>query len=138
MGSVQCRRAVSVGTVQHLDRAGEFAVPGGFANYYVEHLSTSAMSVGTYCVPAGGVDDQRPHPVDEVYVVLSGSGTFESGAVESGAVESGGCRVDVGPGTTLYVPAGEPHRFLEVRTDLTVLVVFAPPYQGRNRPGDHE
>ncbi|HET8642214.1 MAG TPA: cupin domain-containing protein [Pseudonocardiaceae bacterium] len=138
--------------MQHLDRAGEFAVPGGFANYYVEHLSTSAMSVGTYCVPAGGVDDQQAHPVDEVYVVLSGTGTFESGtfesgtvgsgavesgAVESGAVESGGRRVDVGPGTTLYVPAGERHRFLEVRTDLTVLVVFAPPYQGRNRPGDH-
>lgn len=138
MGSGQYRRAVSVGTVQHLDRAGEFAVPGGFANYYVEHLSTSAMSIGTYCVPAGGVDDQQPHPVDEVYVVLSGTGTFESGTVESGAVESGGRRVDVGPGTTLYVPAGEPHRFLEVRTDLTVLVVFAPPYQGRNRPSDHE
>ena len=158
MGSGQYRRAVSVGTVQHLDRAGEFAVPGGFANYYVEHLSTSAMSIGTYCVSAGGVDDQQPHPVDEVYVVLSGTGTFESGtfesgtvesgtvesgavesgAVESGAVESGGRRVDVGPGTTLYVPAGEPHRFLEVRTDLTVLVVFAPPYQGRNRPSDHE
>lgn len=112
--------------VRHLDRADEFAVPEGFGNYYVEHLSTSAMSVGTYCLPAGGIDDQQPHPVDEVYVVLSGTGAFESG----------GRRVDVGPGTTLYVPAGEQHRFLDVRADLTVLVVFAPPYQGRNRPGD--
>lgn len=108
--------------VQHLSRAGDYHVPDGRPNYYVEHLHVAAMSAGTYCVPAGGVDDQRPHPADEIYVVLSGRGAFESG----------GQRVDVEPGTTLYVPAGEDHRFVSVTEDLTVLVIFAPPYTGRN------
>lgn len=106
----------------HLDRAGAFAVPDRYANYYVEHLGTPAMSVGTYCVPAGGVDDQQPHPADEVYVVLSGAGAFEAG----------GERLDVGAGTALFVPAGEAHRFVDVTADLTVLVVFAPAHRGRN------
>jgi mannose-6-phosphate isomerase-like protein (cupin superfamily) len=113
--------------MQHLDRAGEFEVPDRFPNYYVEHVRSAAMSVGRYCVPAGGVDDQGPHPADEVYVVLSGEAAFEAG----------GRRVDAAAGTTLYVPAGEPHRFVDVRSDLTVLVVFAPPYTGRN-PGDQD
>jgi mannose-6-phosphate isomerase-like protein (cupin superfamily) len=107
--------------VRHLSRASDHVVPDGLPNYYVEHLHESTMSVGTYCIPAGGVDDQRPHPADEIYVVLSGRGAFEAG----------GQRLDVAPGTTLYVPANEEHRFLDVTEDLTVLVVFAPPYKGR-------
>ena len=116
-------RAGKVRVVRQLGGAGEFDVPAGFANYYVEHLSVPAMSVGTYCIPAGGLDDQQPHPSDEVYVVLSGAGAFEAG----------GQRVDVAAGSTLYVPAGEAHRFVDISADLTVLVVFSPPYTGRNR-----
>ena len=43
-----------------------------------------------------------------------------------GAFEAGGRRVEVGPGSTLYVPAREVHRFLDVTEDLAVVVVFAP------------
>ena len=38
---------------------------------------------------------------------------------------------DVGPGSVVFVPAGEPHRFTEISEDLALLVVFAPPYESR-------
>jgi mannose-6-phosphate isomerase-like protein (cupin superfamily) len=41
-----------------------------------------------------------------------------------------GATVEVTPGTALYVPAGEEHRFHDITEDLTVVVFFAPPYNG--------
>lgn len=108
--------------MDHLPRAGRFAPPAaGDPNSYVEHLRSAALSLGTYCIPAGGVDDQVPHAEDEVYVVTAGRGTFSAA----------GEAVPVGPGTVLFVPGGEAHRFHDVTEDLAVLVVFAPPYSGR-------
>ena len=40
-------------------------------------------------------------------------------------------RLDVAAGSAVYVRAGQEHRFLDIVEDLTVLVVFAPPYSGR-------
>lgn len=100
--------------------ADTFDCPPGRPNHYVERLRVAAMSAGTYSIPAGGLDDQRPHGEDEVYVVLSGTGAFTAGDQT----------VPVRSGTTLYVPRGEPHRFHDVTADLTVLVLFAPPYSG--------
>ena len=40
---------------------------------------------------------------------------------------------DVGPGTVVFVPAGEPHRFTDVTEDLALLVVFGPAYGSRAR-----
>lgn len=102
---------------------GRFFCPEGRPNHYIEHLRVPAMSAGTYSIPAGGVDTQRPHTEDEVYVVLSGKGSFTSG----------GRTVPVGPGTTLYVPALEEHRFHDVTEDLVILVIFAPA-EYTNRP----
>jgi mannose-6-phosphate isomerase-like protein (cupin superfamily) len=90
--------------------------PGGADTHWVEHLRVPTMSLGTYSIRAGGVDDQTPHAEDEVYVVVSGRAGFESG----------GQRVDVRPGSTLFVPAREEHRFVDVTEDLTLIVVFAP------------
>jgi mannose-6-phosphate isomerase-like protein (cupin superfamily) len=93
------------------------ASPGGeVGTHWVEHLRVPAMSLGTYSIRAGATDDQTPHGEDEVYVVVSGRGAFEAG----------GARVDVGPGSTLFVPALEDHRFVDVTEDLTLIVVFAP------------
>ena len=39
--------------------------------------------------------------------------------------------VDVGPGSVVFVPAGEPHKFTEISEDLALVVVFAPPYGSR-------
>jgi mannose-6-phosphate isomerase-like protein (cupin superfamily) len=109
--------------VRHLDAAAAFTdPPPGRGNHWVEHLRVPACSVGTYSVPAGGEDTQRPHTEDEVYVVLAGRATFVAGEQ----------RMPAGAGTVLYVPAGEEHRFVEVTEDLTVLVVFAPPEYSRS------
>ena len=36
----------------------------------------------------------------------------------------------VGPGSVIFVPAGEEHRFIDVTEDLALLVVFSPAYTG--------
>jgi len=38
---------------------------------------------------------------------------------------------EVGPGSVIFVPAGENHKFTDVRGDLALLVIFAPPYGSR-------
>jgi len=90
-------------------------------NDWVEQLRTKSMSVGTYSIPVGGVDDQLPHHEDEIYVVTTGRAKL----VTPGGTE------DVGPGDVLFVPAEEEHRFTEITEDLALLVFFAPPYSGR-------
>jgi quercetin dioxygenase-like cupin family protein len=103
--------------MQVITGAGQFTGPGGpQGTHWAEQLRVPDLSVGTYSIPAGGTDDQGPHGEDEIYVVTSGLATFEAG----------GDRVAVAPGTVLYVPAGEEHRFTEVAQDLAVLVLFAP------------
>ena len=37
----------------------------------------------------------------------------------------------VGPGSVVFVPAGEAHRFTDITEDLALVVVFAPPYGSR-------
>lgn len=49
-------------------------------------------------------------------MVLSGRAVLEVSAT----------RAPVGPGSVAFVPAGVPHRFMDIGTDLQVLVVFAP------------
>ncbi|MER6513561.1 MULTISPECIES: cupin domain-containing protein [unclassified Nonomuraea] len=93
--------------------------PDGSANF-AEHLSVPALSFGTYSIPAGAVDGQSPHAEDEIYVVTSGRASFTAGGVT----------VEVGPGTTLFVPAREEHRFHDVTEDLVTLVFFGPAYSG--------
>ena len=85
-------------------------------NHYVEHLRTDDLSVGTYCIPAGSVDDQTPHTEDEIYVVVGGRAKFEGG----------GDSASLSPGSVVFVPADEEHRFVEITEDLTALVFFAP------------
>jgi mannose-6-phosphate isomerase-like protein (cupin superfamily) len=102
--------------------AGRFSAPqGGQPNDWVEHMASADLSIGTYCIPVGGVDDQQPHTEDEVYVVRSGRAVLTT---PSGSAP-------VGPGSVVFVPAGEPHRFTSVTEDLAMVVVFAPPYGAR-------
>jgi quercetin dioxygenase-like cupin family protein len=97
--------------------AGEFSEPAaGEAVAWVEHLRVADLSAGTYSIPAGGTDDQEPHTEDEIYVVTAGRATLESA----------GDRAEVGPGSVIYVPAGEVHRFTGIAEDLAVVVFFAP------------
>ncbi len=135
--------------------AGIYTAPdGGEPNDWVVHLSTGDLSLGTYCIPAGGLDDQTPHTEDEIYVVRSGRATLqagpgpaEAGPAEAGTAEASTAEVsttevsttevstaEVGPGSVIFVPAGETHTFTDVTEDLALLVFFAPPY-GSRAPG---
>lgn len=100
---------------------GRFVPAADGAADFAEQFRVPGLSVGTYSIPAGRSDDQAPHREDEVYAVVRGRGSFTSG----------GRTVEVGPGTALFVPAMEAHRFHDVTEDLTVLVFFAPAYSGR-------
>ena len=89
-------------------------LPGETA--YTEHLRVPALSVGTYVLRAGDTDGQQPHTEDEIYVVLRGRARLCTPDLT----------VEVGPGAVAFVPALEPHRFVDVEEDLHVLVVFGP------------
>jgi hypothetical protein len=85
--------------------AGSYTPPDGAEpNDWIVHLSSDDLSLGTYCIPAGGLDDQTPHTAE------------------------------VGPGSVIFVPAGETHTFTDVAEDLALVVIFAPPY-GSRAPG---
>jgi len=138
--------------------AGIYTAPeGGEPNDWVVHLSTGDLSLGTYCIPAGGLDDQTPHTEDEIYVVRSGRATLKAGpgpaeastaeasTAEASTAEASTAEVgpgsvifvpagETGPGSVIFVPAGETHTFTDVTEDLALLVFFAPPY-GSRAPG---
>ncbi len=76
------------------------------------------MSVELYA-PVG-TDPQSPHEQDELYFVISGTGEFVSGAD----------RVHFEPGTVLFVPAGQPHRFESFSPGFATWVVFWGPHGG--------
>ena len=67
-----------------------------------------------------GSDPQTPHDRDEVYVVVSGSGTF----VRNGE------RVAFGAGDALFVAAHEEHRFESFTPDFATWVMFYGPVGG--------
>lgn len=102
--------------------AGEWAQPAsGAANDWAEQLRVPELSVGTYCIPAGGVDNQSPHTEDEIYVVTAGRARIVAASGEA----------EVGPGAVIFVPAGEEHRFVDISENLALLVVFGPAYGSR-------
>jgi mannose-6-phosphate isomerase-like protein (cupin superfamily) len=84
---------------------------------YREFLRRLGMSVGLYRLPVGAEDRQHPHAADEMYLVLRGRGTLRIRDHE----------VEVGPGSVVSVDHGEDHRFVDIREDLHLMVVFAPP-----------
>jgi mannose-6-phosphate isomerase-like protein (cupin superfamily) len=67
-----------------------------------------------------GVDKQKPHAKDEIYVVIAGSGTFVHG----------GQRTPFHEGDTLFVRAGIPHRFEDFTPDFATWVFFYGPEGG--------
>jgi mannose-6-phosphate isomerase-like protein (cupin superfamily) len=53
-----------------------------------------------------------------------------AGAGRAAFTDTGGA-VGVGPGDTLFVPAGVEHRFSEISEDFAAVVVFGPPEDSR-------
>ena len=75
---------------------------------YLEFLRVPALSVGLYILEAGALDGQSPHTEDEVYVVMTGRGAGHGRRRGSA----------VGPGSTMFVAAGVPHRFHDIAEEL--------------------
>jgi mannose-6-phosphate isomerase-like protein (cupin superfamily) len=96
------------------------APDSGSNNHWVSQFASEQLSVGTFSIPVGGLDDQSPHAEDEVYVIQSGRAVLVTSSGDA----------PVSPGSVVFVPAGEQHRFTEVTEDLAALVIFAPPYSG--------
>ena len=120
--AVVARRPPYARLMKVIEGAGEWTSPLSGENDWVEHLRVPDLSVGTYCIPVGGRDDQSPHTEDEIYVVTQGRATI---VTPSGSAE-------VSPGSVVFVPAGEEHRFVDVTEDLALLVVFGPAYASRS------
>src|SRR5688572_26233043 len=64
-----------------------------------------------------GTDPQKPHDRDEVYLVTRGTALFYDGEKHH----------SVSPGSFLFVPAGQVHRFEDFSADLIVWVMFYGP-----------
>lgn len=110
--------------MQIIEGAGVYSpAKDGEPNHWIEHLVSNDLSMGTYSIPAGGVDDQRPHYEDEIYVVQTGRAIL--------VTDSGSAHVQ--PGTVAFIPARESHRFTDISEDLTLIVIVAPPYKSRER-----
>jgi mannose-6-phosphate isomerase-like protein (cupin superfamily) len=84
---------------------------------YHEFLRRDSMSAGLYVLRAREQDAQTPHDQDELYYVVSGRGTIRVSEDDR----------EIGPGSIVFVEAGVEHRFHTITSNLTVLVVFAPP-----------
>ena len=77
-----------------------------------------------------GRDHQTPHAQDEVYVIVSGTGTFAMGRTERSLR-----RTRFGPGDAIFVPAGRVHRFEDFTDDVaTWVIMYGPP--GGERPDE--
>lgn len=111
--------------VSELTRLSDLVKDGPIdARRFIEFSRAKDLSCGVYLLPAGGADHQSPHTEDEIYYVVRGRSKFESATRTT----------DVSQGDVLYVPAHEPHRFLDIAEDLVLFVVFAPAYRSR-QPG---
>jgi mannose-6-phosphate isomerase-like protein (cupin superfamily) len=93
-------------------------LPGPDGERFAEVLGHGSMEVEIYA--PRGTDLQAPHTRDELYVVVSGTGTFVNGPE----------RYPFGPGDVLFVPANVEHRFEDFTDDLAVWVVFYGPEGG--------
>jgi mannose-1-phosphate guanylyltransferase len=82
-------------------------------SHYAEVLSEESMRVELARFP--NPEPKLPHKEDELYVILSGSGSVAVGH------ES----YDVEDGDVVFVEKGRKHDFFDIEEDITALVVFA-------------
>jgi mannose-6-phosphate isomerase-like protein (cupin superfamily) len=101
-----------------IEEASVAPIPAGYrSSLLMQHGSMTLRYYGPQ-----GPDRQTPHDQDELYVVVTGRGTF--------FVD--GQRVAFGPGDVLFVAAGVEHRFEDFSDDFATWVVFYGP-----RGGEH-
>jgi len=112
--------------MQSIEDAGRFSAAPDGGPHWVEQLRVPDLSVGTYSIPVGGTDGQDPHTEDEIYVITAGRAALICESPEGETIS-----LPVGPGSVVYVAAGEVHRFVDITEDLSALVLFAPAEESR-------
>jgi mannose-6-phosphate isomerase-like protein (cupin superfamily) len=83
--------------------------------YFLDFLKVRSLEAGVIVLHPGEVDKQEPHPADELYYVIEGSGFMELGKSNR----------PVKKGSIIFVPAKMRHRFYGNNKDLVVLYMFA-------------
>jgi len=97
-------------------------LPTAEGKRFIELFKHGTLSVELYA--PRGIDPQTPHARDEIYVIVSGTGTFRRGQDAD---------VSFGPGDVLFVAAGVEHRFKDFSDDLAAWVFFYGP-EGGEKP----
>jgi mannose-6-phosphate isomerase-like protein (cupin superfamily) len=93
-------------------------LPGTSGLRFVSVFRHGTLEIELYA--PRGRDPQTPHTRDELYVVVSGNGTFYDGSE----------RRAFSPGDCMFVAAGVEHRFEDFTDDLAVWVMFYGPEGG--------
>lgn len=83
--------------------------------YFIDIMNTSTMEVGLINLKKDQEDTQQPHVSDEIYYVISGSGT----------IEIDGIKKEVNPGKIIYIPKKIRHSFHAISNELVVLYILA-------------
>jgi mannose-6-phosphate isomerase-like protein (cupin superfamily) len=79
---------------------------------FVEAFAKAGLEIELYA--PRGVDTQTPHARDEIYIVVQGSATLDIAGVEHTCTR----------GDALLVPAGIPHRFMNISKDFATWAIF--------------
>jgi mannose-6-phosphate isomerase-like protein (cupin superfamily) len=85
------------------------------SRYFIDVMNTSTMEVGIINLKKDQEDTQQPHVSDEIYYVISGSGT----------IEIDGIRNEVNPGKIIYIPKRICHSFHAISNELVILYILA-------------
>jgi len=85
------------------------------SRYFIDVMNTSTMEVGIINLKKDQEDIQQPHVSDEIYYVISGSGT----------IEIDGIRNEVNPGKIIYIPKRIRHSFHAISNELVILYILA-------------
>lgn len=90
-------------------------LPGPNGERYAPVLTKGNFEVEIYA--PRGTDPQQPHTRDEVYIIVSGRGEFQSE----------GTAYQFEPNDVFFVPAGAEHRFTKFTDDFVVWAIFYGP-----------
>jgi mannose-6-phosphate isomerase-like protein (cupin superfamily) len=82
---------------------------------YTRFFRVPSTDCGIYTLPKGGKDNQTPHANDELYYVVKGKAKLQCD----------GKKVDLKPGSLVFIGAAAEHRFVDIEEDLELLVVFS-------------
>lgn len=85
------------------------------SRYFIDVMNTPTMEVGIINLKKNQNDTQEPHPSDEIYYVIIGSGTIDIDGIKN----------DVNPGKIIYIPKKILHSFHANSKELIVLYVLA-------------